>query len=277
MREDRTPAPRSDLGKGDVVYGLVPGGFHLSMVPDETGARVWSGMSGRKVHGVRSDEHVWDDVIDDATRKVYAPYVRERRIGTHPALLLIDLYNLVFEGGAKPPAELVATHPSSCGVYAHDAIGPIQRLLRSARDAKLPIAYSTSESRADASPVGWATARGGKRAGPSAFEIHEAFAPGPEDLVIRKQRASAFYGSPLAAYLVMRGCDSVIVCGESTSGCVRASSVDAFSNGFHVTVVEECVFDRSLITHKVNLFDLHQKYADVMHLDEVEEALRRRV
>ena len=61
----------------------------------------------------------------------------------------------------------------------------------------------------------------------------------------------------------------MIVCGESTSGCVRASVVDAYSNGFHPVVVEECVYDRALLTHKVNLFDMHHKYADVMTLDEV--------
>jgi nicotinamidase-related amidase len=64
------------------------------------------------------------------------------------------------------------------------------------------------------------------------------------------------------------------VCGESTSGCVRASVVDAYSYGFHTVVVEEGCFDRSLLSHKVNLFDLHHKYADVMHVDEVVRALR---
>jgi nicotinamidase-related amidase len=59
------------------------------------------------------------------------------------------------------------------------------------------------------------------------------------------------------------------VCGESTSGCVRASVVDAYSNGFHVTIVEQCTYDRTALIHKVNLFDLHHKYADVMLLDEV--------
>jgi nicotinamidase-related amidase len=62
---------------------------------------------------------------------------------------------------------------------------------------------------------------------------------------------------------------SLIVCGESTSGCVRASVVEGFSNGFHITVVEECVFDRSTLSHKVALFDMHHKYADVLHADEV--------
>ena len=59
------------------------------------------------------------------------------------------------------------------------------------------------------------------------------------------------------------------MCGESTSGCVRASVVDAYSNGFHVTIVEQCTYDRSALIHKVNLFDLHHKYADVMQLEEV--------
>ncbi|HEX4556630.1 MAG TPA: isochorismatase family protein [Xanthobacteraceae bacterium] len=59
------------------------------------------------------------------------------------------------------------------------------------------------------------------------------------------------------------------MCGESTSGCVRASVVDAYSSGLHVSIVEECTFDRAELTHKVNLFDLHHKYADVMHVEEV--------
>ena len=71
------------------------------------------------------------------------------------------------------------------------------------------------------------------------------------------------------AHLTQLGIQTVIVCGESTSGCVRASTVDAFSYGFHNVVVEECTYDRSLISHKVNLFDLHHKYADVMHVEEV--------
>jgi nicotinamidase-related amidase len=61
----------------------------------------------------------------------------------------------------------------------------------------------------------------------------------------------------------------LVVCGESTSGCVRASVVDAYSQGFHVAVVEECCSDRSVISHKFSLFDFHHKYVNVLHLDEV--------
>ena len=95
------------------------------------------------------------------------------------------------------------------------------------------------------------------------------FKPQAGDVVITKQRASGFYGTPLMAHLTQLGIQTVIVCGESTSGCVRASAVDGYSSGFHVTIVEECTYDRAELTHKVNLFDLHHKYADVMHVDEV--------
>ncbi len=104
---------------------------------------------------------------------------------------------------------------------------------------------------------------------PEDFQIYHEFTPQPGEVVIYKQRASVFQGTPLMSHLQLIGTRSLIVCGESTSGCVRASVVDAYSSGFHVAVVEECTYDRSEHIHKVNLFDLHHKYADVMHVDEV--------
>lgn len=82
-------------------------------------------------------------------------------------------------------------------------------------------------------------------------------------------------GTPLLAHLNRLGVRSLIVCGESTSGCVRASVVDGYSNGYHVTLVEECVYDRHPLSHKVNLFDMHHKYADVMALEDVLLELHR--
>ena len=87
--------------------------------------------------------------------------------------------------------------------------------------------------------------------------------------MVYKERASAFFGTPLIVHLRRLGVESLIICGESTSGCVRASTVDAYSTDSPMSLVEECTFDRSLLSHKVNLFDLHHKYADVMHVDEV--------
>jgi maleamate amidohydrolase len=91
----------------------------------------------------------------------------------------------------------------------------------------------------------------------------------PGEAVLRKTAPSAFFGTPLMAHLNALGADTLIVCGESTSGCVRASVVEARSYRFRVVVVEECVYDRHEATHAINLFDMHQKYADVLPLAEV--------
>lgn len=135
--------------------------------------------------------------------------------------------------------------------------------------------YTTSETRDEVNPAGVYATKHKFRGEKEAFDIREDFKPQPGDLVIYKQRASAFFGTALVTNLTRLGIDSLIVCGESTSGCVRASVVEPYSYGYHVVVVEECCFDRSLLTHKLNLFDLHHKYADVMHLEEVKNHFRK--
>ena len=216
------------------------------------------------------EDHCWRDVVDAATLELYAHYRRDTYVGNAPALVAIDLYELAYQGGDAPVATVARTYPSSCGSFAHAAIAPTQRLFAAARRAGLPVFYSTSETRPDAGPRAIrATRRRGESRDPNAFEIKAEFAPQPGDTVIRKMRASAFYGTPLLAHLTQLGVQSIVMCGESTSGCVRASAVDAYSNGFHVTLVEECCFDRHLLSHKINLFDLHHKYADVMSIDAV--------
>jgi nicotinamidase-related amidase len=155
-------------------------------------------------------------------------------------------------------------------MFAHRAIEPTKRLFAAARRAGLPIFYCTQETRPNNRPKGAVSTRNQRpRPGPDGYAIYHEFTPESSDVVIWKQRASAFQGTPLFSHLSILGIQSLIVCGESTSGCVRASVVDAYSNGFHISLVEECTFDRAELTHKVNLFDLHHKYADVMHLDEV--------
>lgn len=177
---------------------------------------------------------------------------------------------MAYQGGPKPPVELQGSYPSSCGQYAHAAIEPTKRLFAACRAAGLPIFYSTADTRRDSLPGTVApTKRPDMPVDLALYAIRPEWKPQPGDVVITKQRASAFYGTPLLTHLTQLGVKSIILCGESTSGCVRASAVDAYSNGFHVVLVEECCFDRSLISHKINLFDLHHKYTDVMHIDEV--------
>lgn len=190
-------------------------------------------------------------------------------MGPNAALLAIDLFNLAYAGGDAPVAEADRSYPGTCGSAAWAAIPATVRLFDSARRAGLPVIYTTNATETPAR--GFATRRDRSKSAPvdDPWGIRTEFTPRAEDVVIRKQRASAFFGTPLEAQLRMLHVESLIVCGETTSGCVRASAVDAYSHGFHVTIAEECVYDRSELSHKVNLFDLHHKYADVMHAERI--------
>ena len=221
------------------------------------------------------EDHCWKDVISEDVLDIYSRYQREVFVGPSPALLAIDLYELAYEGGAKPISEIAKMFPSSCGEHAWAALEPTERLFAAARFAKIPVFYTTMDVRPNSRPEGLqATKRRALRDDAAAYTIRTNFKPEPGDVVITKQRASAFFGTPLEAHMTQLGVRTVILCGESTSGCVRASAVDAYSLGFHVVLAEECCFDRSMLSHKVNLFDLHHKYADVLHIDQVEAHLR---
>jgi nicotinamidase-related amidase len=216
------------------------------------------------------EQHCWQQLVPKDVLEIYSHYRRKTFVGPAPALLAIDLYELAYQGGARPVVQLHHTYPSACGEDAWAAIEPTKRLFAAVRHAGLPVFYTTMDTRAEAKPqLVTATRRQGMQTAPELYAIRTDFAPAPGDVVIAKQRASAFYGTPLAAHLTQLGIATLIVCGESTSGCVRASAVDAYSHGFHVVLAEECCFDRSPLSHMVNLFDLHHKYADVMHIDAV--------
>jgi isochorismate hydrolase len=98
-------------------------------------------------------------------------------------------------------------------------------------------------------------------------------APRPEDFLIGKRKPSAFFGTPFMSHLNFLDVDTLIVTGCTTSGCVRATSVDAFSYNFKVVIPEETTFDRFQSSHAMNLFDLNCKYADVIPTDEVAQYL----
>lgn len=221
-----------------------------------------------------TDDHCWLDVMPPAVLRYVPSRQRELSIGPAPALLAIDLYEQVYRGGNVPLEEAIKADRLSCGEYAFAAMAPTKRLFAAARAARLPIFYSTGDVNPASRPASvGATHRGMQKIDPADYAIRPEFQPQPGDVVISKQRASVFYGTPIAAHLLQLGVRSLIICGESTSGCVRASAVEAQEHGFHVVVVEECCFDRNPVCHKVNLFDLHQKYADVMHIDAVVEQL----
>jgi nicotinamidase-related amidase len=130
------------------------------------------------------EDHCWKGVIPDADLKLYAPYSRATFVGRKPALLAVDLYNLVYRGGAVSPNDIADRYPSSQGWFADRAIAPIQRLLAATRRAGLPIFFSTADIRPNARPLGAnATKRRGPPPQPDDFDIHPAFVVEPSDVM----------------------------------------------------------------------------------------------
>lgn len=213
------------------------------------------------------ENHCWKGMFSEELLEQSSIYCRDTRVGESPGLLLIDLYKFVYDGGNRPVHEIEKEYSLTCGEYAWNAIEPTKRLIAAARAAKIPIIYSTRH--VDTGNILSTKSVKRRKRNPDSYDIWPDFAPQPGDTVIYKERASAFYGTPMIAKLNHLGVRSLIVCGESTSGCVRNSVQDAYMNGYHVSIVEECTFDRNIICHKVNMFDMHHKYADVMGVDEV--------
>ncbi len=219
----------------------------------------------------------WDDVILEIDKEVYrqAGYGKKQGFGKRPAILIIDiLYNFV---GDKPEPILksIEKYHNSCGEWGWIAIKSVKKLIEAGRKKSIPIIYTKGERRKDLFDAGrWK----GKieRAkleeatdieGHIGNDIVKDIEPKPEDIVIIKKKPSAFFGTPLISYLIDLGVDSLIICGTTTSGCVKATVIDAFSYNYVVSVVEECVFDRGIVPHKVNLFDINAKYGDVVPLE----------
>jgi nicotinamidase-related amidase len=145
----------------------------------------------------------------------------------------------------------------------------IARLVKLFRDRTLPIVFTNADMTGN-TYAGKATKGERKRKpNPRFNEFPPEVTQRADEWVLAKTKASGFFQSPLTAYLVRERIDTVVVCGVSTSGCVRATAVDAFSHGFKTFVVDDCCFDRSWFAHCANLFDLQAKYAAVMSLSEL--------
>lgn len=181
--------------------------------------------------------------------------------GDRPALLVVDM-NVAFTDPRSPLA---------CDLDA--VVGAIARLLDEARGAHIPIVYTTvaydeGGKQAAAAFIDKVPALLTLEAGTGWVEIDPRIAPRRGEPVLTKLFASAFYGTTLASLLVAAGCDSVVVTGASTSGCVRATVVDALQHGYRPLVPREAVGDRNPRAHEASLYDIDAKYGDVVSLDE---------
>jgi maleamate amidohydrolase len=193
-------------------------------------------------------------------------------LGRKTALIVVDVtYGFTGSEGLTLE-ETRQEYSTAVGPAAWDAMPRVARLIHLVRSKGMPIVYTRSSAN-DQQFVGRATKklRTGGKLSIDFGEFPEAIAPLEGDWVLEKAKASSFFQTPLSIFLVREQVESVIVCGVSTSGCVRATTVDACSSGFRTFVIDDACFDRSWFAHCNNLFDMNAKYADVLSVDELEE------
>jgi len=215
----------------------------------------------------------WDGVIPAEDIEAFGPafelQYRPMSAGTRPAVIVVDMTREFVD----------STYPTGFSPTGVPAVAAIAALLEVARNANLPIFYTKSFADPNYKPRPAELGRWKMLANPAGAARPESLPPGdvivdelapqPEDIVFNKGfRPSAFNSTQLGPCMVHAECDTAIVTGMTTSGCVRATLLDAFQSGFHCILPFECVADRSQLSHKVNLFDMHMKYADVISLDE---------
>lgn len=196
---------------------------------------------------------LWDDYAA-------AGFGRSLEPGRRPALLLVDLIAAYFTPGSE-----LYLGGDAC---LHSAA----RLLEAARQGGVPVIHSRVEYSADGTDGGVFFRKVGALrrlvAGSPDGQIMPEVAPLPGEPVVVKQYASSFFGTSLASTLTSLGVDTTLIAGVSTSGCVRATAVDACQHGFVPLVVREAVGDRDPGPHEANLFDLQAKYAEVIAEEE---------
>jgi maleamate amidohydrolase len=224
-------------------------------------------------------EPIWNQFLTERDKAVFsaAGYGARSGFGKRPALLVIDVsYAFTGDKPGEPILDSIKRWRNSCGAESWVAIGHIKKLIDKAHQKQLPVIYTTGVRRPDLwDSGGWARKNTRSAEAPktasnrNGYDIVDEIAPSPKDIVITKQKPSGFFGTPMAGYLTQLQCDSVIVTGTTTSGCVRATVVDAFSYNYRVAMVEEGCFDRSQASHAMTLCDLGAKYADIVKADEV--------
>jgi nicotinamidase-related amidase len=215
---------------------------------------------------LNTDEEA-ERLLGEALQSIEAYYKRrgifqERfGFGRTPAIVVVDFaYGWTDEAYAGGSARLDASVENT------------RRLLEAGRAAKVPIMYTTSPYRPHSGDQPFKSAADYSPAfrpwDERASQIDERVAPRPEDLVIEKENASAFFGTHLASYLIQHGVDTLLITGCSTSACIRATATDAKSYRFRPIVIRECVGDRVAACHVFTLHDIQARFADVVSLDE---------
>lgn len=213
----------------------------------------------------------WMELIPEAERATLrrAGFHGEMQLGDQTALIVVDV-TMGFCGSEGLSLEdAIKEFNTACGPMSWETMPRIAELIQLFRARKRPIVYTNGDL--DGTPfAGKATKSKSKgRPAPGYNDFPAQIAPQDGDWVLPKTKASGFFQTALAAYLTRLKIETVVVCGVSTSGCVRATAVDSHSHGYTTVVVDDCCFDRSYFAHCANLFDLDAKYANVVSLDEI--------
>lgn len=222
----------------------------------------------------------WEEIYSAEERAVGESRGNRKRqdFGKNPALLIIDV-NWRCIGPRDADLQAIPKYKSALWAAGWAVLPNIQRLLNACRSAEIPAVFATGDTITRSHfgtsakvDLGKEGAHGRDRKPDlEAEDMPDEIAPLPTELIIRKTKASAFFQTPLDNCLRDRGIDCLLVGGNSTSGCVRASVVDAWAHGYRVFLVEECCYDRLQLSHLVNLYDMNLKYADVITLEEALE------
>ena len=209
---------------------------------------------------------IWQGIIPESDLAAYlaAGWGNPSGMGARPALLVIDVQYRTTGTAARPLMEAIQEYPTACGDAAWRAIPHIASLIAACRQLGHPVIFPHVAPKrpydggrlAAKIPVAMGIPQDG-------YQFVREAAPRQHELTIPKKHPSAFFGTPLASHLIDLGVDTLIITGCTTSGCIRATAVDAFSYNYRCVVPHDAVYDRGTVPHAVNLFDLSQKYADV--------------
>ena len=208
---------------------------------------------------------VWESIVPRDELEMFADrgFGGDLELGESPCLLVVDVVMSFL--GRRPGDSSGPEYATGCGQMGWERLPRIVEILEAARTARIPRVLTKGSPEA-AAVVGGAIKLSGPPA--TARRTHEApfpyeIKPQPDEFVLEKTKASAFFSTPLLTFLHQQRVDSVIVVGTTTSGCIRATAVDAASYGFPTVVIEDACFDRSRFAHAANLFDIQMKYGHV--------------
>lgn len=221
----------------------------------------------------------WPHTVSAQDEALYerAGFGRTGSMGDRPAVLVIDVQYRTVGHQRVPINQAMAEYPTATGERGWSAVDRIRELLAVARGGGVPVLFPHVAPKTDTTPGGYRTKSPTLASSDSAaYDFVTEAAPVAGDILVPKDHPSAFFATGLLTHLVQLGVDTVILTGCTTSGCVRASAVDAFSYGFRVVVVGDAVYDRTTTAHEASLFDMSSKYADILSAEQVGAKLAQR-